>query len=61
MKSDNIKTIAEALCNDTADESVQAQCLTTLMIGELNTTLVFLKNEVRKKNESISTCSLEQD
>lgn len=47
MNSDKIKQEAEALLLATEDEHVEAQCLQTLAICELNTTMVFFKEAYR--------------
>lgn len=47
MNSDKIKQEAEDLLLSTKDEHVEAQCLQTLAICELNTTMVFFKEAYR--------------
>jgi hypothetical protein len=47
MNSDKIKAEAEALLLSTNDEHVEATCLQTLAICELNTTMVFFKDAYR--------------
>lgn len=51
MNSDRIKSEAEELLLSTADEVVEAICLNTLAIAELNTTMVFFKEAYRNNRK----------